>query len=170
MHYKSMESKMNIAVYLVYSGILTTIAAFDFKRLLIPDKIVYPAMIVAFGFSVYQGYWLYSLLGGCLGFAILVILAKLYSLQIGGGDIKLGALIGFMVGVPLVFVALGLSFILAGIFAVLLLGLKLLDDMDSIPFAPFAALATIIILFFGEGIFWPWEISELFYMPRYYSR
>ncbi len=167
--------------YIVSS--LIVIFAYDLKHYIIPDKIIYPAIVVTFIYKLFeilnfghlnlfriwnlpaQGW---SALGGEIGNLITVfnpfiaaILAGAFFLSIvlltrgrgmGGGDVKLGFLMGLILGWPLVLIALFLSFIIgsvAGIFLILV-GNKTMKSM--IPFGPFLVLGTFIALFWGEGI------------------
>jgi leader peptidase (prepilin peptidase)/N-methyltransferase len=61
----------------------------------------------------------------------------------GLGDVKLAALVGLMIGYPLVIVALLLSMIAGGLVAAILLVLKIKGRKDPIPFAPFLATPSI---------------------------
>lgn len=89
------------------------------------------------------------------GFLWLVaILGKLFFKKdsMGGGDIKLAAMIGAFLG-PEVLIALLLAFFLA--FAVIVVGLsfKRLEPDATIPFGPFISLATVIMVCFGEVLY-----------------
>jgi len=70
----------------------------------------------------------------------------------GWGDVKLAALIGLATGFPLVFMALLMGAILGGLVAVVLLITKKRSRKETIPFAPFLSLATMITLLWGSHI------------------
>ncbi|MCK4891200.1 MAG: prepilin peptidase, partial [Candidatus Pacebacteria bacterium] len=107
----------------------------------------------------------WSALGGEIGNLITVfnpfiaaILASAFFLSIvllthgrgmGGGDVKLGFLMGLILGWPLVLIALFLSFILGSIIGIflILVGKKKMKSM--IPFGPFLVLGTFIAMFWG---------------------
>jgi len=69
--------------------------------------------------------------------------------SMGGGDIKLGAMIGIFLG-PNVLIALFLAFFLA--LPVLAIGLstKRLTVGSTVPFGPFISLGAVIIVCYGE--------------------
>ena len=69
------------------------------------------------------------------------------------GDIKLAALIGIIVGYPLVIVAIFLAVMSGGFIGVILLLLKLKKSKQIIPFGPFLSMATIVTLVYGQNIY-----------------
>jgi len=70
----------------------------------------------------------------------------------GWGDVKLAALIGLATGFPLVLLALVMAAIMGGLVAVALLIAKKRGRKETIPFAPFLSLATLITLLWGSSI------------------
>jgi len=72
--------------------------------------------------------------------------------SMGGGDIKLGAMIGVFLG-PEVVVALFLAFFLALPVILVGFGTRRLRMGSTLPFGPFISLATIVIVCFGDVIY-----------------
>jgi prepilin signal peptidase PulO-like enzyme (type II secretory pathway) len=150
---------------------LIIVFVYDLKHYIIPDKIVYLAISITFIYRLFEvlkfGHW--GLIGNwkleignlttILNPFVAAILASVFFLSVvlltkgkgmGGGDVKLGFLMGLILGWPMVLVALFLSFILGstvGIFLILT-GQKKMKSM--IPFGPFLVLGTFIALFWGE--------------------
>ena len=71
---------------------------------------------------------------------------------IGGGDIRLGILMGLMLGWPNVLVALFLSYILGSIIGIILILSKKATMKSQIPFGTFLTASTFIALLWGEWI------------------
>jgi len=71
---------------------------------------------------------------------------------IGRGDLKLGLMIGLMVGNPEVLVACLLGMIGGGVVAVLLLALGIRGRRDPIPFGPFLCVSGMVALLWGRDI------------------
>ena len=92
-------------------------------------------------------------LGGLLGLGVMLAIYVAARGGMGGGDVKLGALIGVVLGVPLTFVALAVSFVVGGLVALLLLALRVRQRKEAIPFGPFLAGAAILVLFYGFPIY-----------------
>jgi len=93
------------AIVSLFCGLLTAIAFIDLATMRIPDAITYPAIPVAMGLSLFMGhphYW-DGLVGGIAGYAVIGLISGGYRLLtgrlgMGGGDAKLLALIGSLLG------------------------------------------------------------------------
>ena len=79
----------------------------------------------------------------------------------GGGDIKLMAVIGLFLGTKLTIVALLFSIYIGGFFGILLLILRLKKLQEAIPFGPFIAIGTLAALFWGNELIY-WYVQRLF--------
>ena len=151
---------------LAFVGTLIMVFFIDFECSLILNKIIYPGIIVALlvaplgplgqGQGVLQSY-VDALLGAAVGAGVLFVIffAALRILgrdAFGQGDVKLGLFLGLVLGLPLTFVALQLSFIAGGLVAIALLAFKVRRRKDTIPFGPFLSGAALITLFWGQAI------------------
>jgi len=144
--------RFNIGVeylsFIIFSCFLIIIFVYDLKHYLILDKISIPAMIVALFFNLNLGYSFLELILGA------VIIAGFFYLQlvvskgkwIGGGDIRLGAVMGFMLGWKIGLVALFLAYFLGAIIGIILLTSGKKKMSSQIPFGTFLSLATVISL------------------------
>ena len=72
----------------------------------------------------------------------------------GFGDVKLGLLIGLVVGFPNILISVYFAFISGGIVAMLLLALKLRGRKDAIPYGPFLAAGAMLTLLAARGAGW----------------
>lgn len=141
------------------------IFAYDFKRYLILDQIVYPSIIAAIltipiflggqlEQNLFWGVFLAAILGG--GFFLLqYIISK--GRWVGGGDVKMGVLMGLILGLSGLFFALFFAYIIGAIFSLWFIISKRKTIKDALPFGPFLATGTIISLFWAE------EIIKLFF-------
>ena len=144
------------------TAVLIVIFAYDLKHYIIPDKVIYPAIIIATGFNLFNNIHhsifniqsIFNLLFPAFlasGFFYAIIIIT-RGKGMGGGDVKLAFLMGLILGWPIILLAIFLAFILgsiAGIFLILI-GKKKMGSM--IPFGPFLIIGTFIGLFWGEGI------------------
>lgn len=97
--------------------------------------------------------FLYSILTGLLigGFFWgLIIITR--GKGMGGGDVKLGAFMGLMLGFPQALIALILSFLTGAIFSIILIIFGKKHFGQTIPFGPFLVLGSLIALFWGDII------------------
>ena len=133
--------KPELIVSLFYGCILIVLAVIDLEQKLILNKIVYPAVFIAIIINIFLPdfglkNFLFGLLGGAIGFVILLIPALIYSKGMGWGDVKMAGLIGFMVGYPRIFVAVLGSVILGRMVRAFLLVTKKKGRKEGIPFGP----------------------------------
>ncbi|MDI6591437.1 MAG: prepilin peptidase [Patescibacteria group bacterium] len=154
--------------YLTIICFLIVIFVYDLKYFIIPDKIIYPAIGVAFLYQLLGiwnfGHWnLFRIWD--LGFGILpsvfflAIILFSQARWMGFGDFKLAILIGLFLGFPKILVAFFLAFFLGALIGTILVisGKKTLKS--EIPFGPFLVAGTLIALFWGQKtIDWYWQL------------
>jgi leader peptidase (prepilin peptidase)/N-methyltransferase len=144
---------------------LVIIFIFDLKHYLIPDKIIYPAIAIAFLNQILtsniEHLTLTSNIEHLTSNLILGILPSLFFLAIilisheswmGFGDFKLSILMGLILGWPKILVALFFSFFIGAIVGLLLIFLKKRTLKSKIPFAPFLVIGTFLAMFFGQEL------------------
>lgn len=145
---------------LLLSCFLIVIFVYDVKNMIIPDEIIWPAIIITLvywillsAFSHQLSALINPLLGGLVGggfIGLLVLITR--GKGMGVGDIKLAFLIGLVLGFPVVILALFLAFAIGAIWAIILLISKVKKIKDALPFAPFLIIGFYIALFWGEKI------------------
>ena len=139
------------AIFVVF---LSTLFIFDLKHKLVPDQAVIPAIVVAFVWNMLGGMPLNSLLIGIAvggGFFFLqYVISK--GKWIGDGDIRIGLMMGAMLGWPGVLPAIFISYILGSVISVLLLLTKKASWKTAVPFGTFLTVGTLIILLWGNEI------------------
>ena len=116
----------------------------------IRDRVI-PDWLNLFGAIIALPFILTKPIGSLVGFGVaggLMLMLALLTNGIGGGDIKLSAVLGLILGTQ-VFLALILAFVLGGIFTTFLLLTGIKKARESIPFGPFLALGGAISLFGG---------------------
>jgi len=141
--------------YSVSFSFLITIFFYDLLYKEIPDKISLPAIIIALAGIIILKYIgnTDALIGAAFGFAffgIQYVISK--GRWVGSGDIRLGILMGLLMGFDKTILALALAYIAGAIFSTLLLISKKVTKKTEIPFAPFLTLATITAILFGKEI------------------
>lgn len=144
----------DLVAALVLLATLVAITAIDLDRQLIPDVISLPGIAVGLLLSVITGQpgWLDSLLGVLLGGGIFLLIIVASRGGMGGGDMKLGAMLGAFLGWKLVLVAILLAVLAGGAVAIGLLALRRKGRKDAVPFGPFLALGGAVSLFWGRPL------------------
>lgn len=146
----------------VVSMLLVPIFIFDYRASVIPDRLSIPAVVIALLMNIVLGASVPMLLvsGLLIGsfFAIQFLVSR--GRWVGGGDIRVGLLMGFLLGLELGVVALLLSYILGSIIGVWLLATKRRKLQSHVPFGTFMAVAIFAAIFWGECIY-TWYIGLL---------
>lgn len=135
-------------------SLLVIIFVSDITYMLIPDKIliVFAGIFLLERLIVPLTPWWDSLLGAVIGFTLLLVIAIVSKGGMGGGDIKLFALIGFVLGTKTMLLSFFLATLFGGIVGGIALLFKLIERKKPIPFGPFIALGTLVAYFFYEKI------------------
>lgn len=196
---KSFLSVLEISFYLSFITVLVAVFITDFRKMLIPDRIIIPAikasLIAWVILTVYKiGYLYYYLLNSDIGkyllppynnffyihtwgyiqtmliawacgialagfFWGLIIITK--GKGMGGGDVKLGLLMGIVLGYPSILVAFLLSFISGAAISLLLIVFGKKKFKQTIAFGPFLVFGSLVALFWGQKIF-NWYLDKSF--------
>ncbi len=120
----------------------------DFRTHKIPNRLVYPALILFGGVQMaiqpHRGAFLVGMVAGFLFFFLpsLILGAKF----VGMGDAKLAALMGVTLGWPGILLAILISQFTALVIAAPLLLLKRLTWKSSLPLGPFLAVGYTLVL------------------------
>ncbi len=156
--YSQYGASAELAVIASYCCLFIVIMVIDLEQGLIPNRIVYPAMIAAVivsvflpGLAVVPGIK-YAAIGGGIGFGLALLVAVLSRGGMGFGDVKMAALMGLVIGYPMIFFTLILSAIIGGVVALVLLITKKKKRREGIPFGPILSIATIVTLLWGGSI------------------
>ncbi|MFA6255504.1 MAG: prepilin peptidase [Patescibacteria group bacterium] len=141
-------------VALIFSSFLLVIFVYDLKHYLILDQVIIPAAVIAFLANIFLGFSIWSLiiaaLVGAGFFALQFIVSS--GQWVGDGDIRLGALMGLMLGWPLLLVALFLAYLIGAIFGLILIALNKKKMSSQIPFGPFLSGATFLTFIYGQDL------------------
>jgi len=78
----------------------------------------------------------------------------------GGGDVRLGFLLGLMLGPANTVVAVFFAFLTGSLVAFILLLMKKKTFGQTVPFGPFLAASGLFSLFFGHTI-WNWYLTTM---------
>lgn len=154
--------------YLVYFCLLVIplviISFIDIEHRIIPDSISISGIFVGLAVNTllagpnrYLSYALDSVLGIVVGGGFLFLVAYVYEKLkkqegLGGGDIKLIAMLGAFFGWKAAIFILMLSSVIGSLFGVILIIMMRKNTKYAIPFGPFLTLAGLIQLYFGNRI------------------
>lgn len=135
------------------------LAVYDLKWMLLPNTIVYPliglSLVGVFTQAIIQSDWsvIFGAFWGALClFGLFWFLFQLSNGKwIGGGDVKLSAALGLIVGGPVEAMLVIFLASLMGMFVSVPLMVRGKKSMTSkVPFGPFLLAGTIVVVLFGE--------------------
>jgi leader peptidase (prepilin peptidase)/N-methyltransferase len=151
--------------YFVFCAALLVIIVIDIYHQIIPDRISLPGIVIGFvgSFFVHTVTWQQSGLGILLGGGLLYAVAYgYYALTgrdgMGGGDIKLLAMIGAFLGWQSLFYVVFASSLTGSLVGIAAMFKQKKGGLTRIPFGPFLALAALSYLFFQGQINALWRL------------
>jgi len=148
-------------VYLcAISSVLLVISMIDLDTQEIPNGLVLFLLCLSpVGFFINDMPFWHRIIGFFAASLVLFILTVMTN-GFGGGDIKLMAACGLLIGFQNILLALILGFIFGGIYAVILLITKKAKKGAEIPFGPALCLGVFISALYGERLL-GWYLSLL---------
>lgn len=141
--------------YIAYIIALITVAYSDFRERRIPNRIIFPAILVALGamfhhfpdWGRFPG-WGIALLGGVAAALVFIVPVFIYGPERAGmGDVKLAFFIGLIFGFSMtLYWALFAGFGSAALVGLVGILLRKMDRKSLLPFGSFLALGAIAFL------------------------
>lgn len=148
---------IHLFLYIVVISFFIILFIYDMRAYIIPDIVSIPAIVIIFILnyiftrdiiSIFLG----ALIGG-LWFLIQFVVSK--GRWVGGGDVRLGVLMGVLLGYPFIFLGLSLAYVGGSIVAIFLMLLKKKSMKSRLPFATLLLPATFVAWLWGD-IIWNW--------------
>jgi leader peptidase (prepilin peptidase)/N-methyltransferase len=133
---------------------LVAITFIDLEHQIIPDAITLPGILTGVAANLAAGTvaWTDSVIGAIGAGAIFFAIILASGGGMGGGDMKLAAMLGAFLGWQLTLVALFVAVVGGGATAVAILGAGRLGRKDPIPFGPFLAIGGTAALLWGPRL------------------
>lgn len=141
-----------VAVTLISLFIIIIVS--DITYMMIPNKILAFFIIL---FVIERAFvplepWWDSFAGAVIGFGILSLIVIISKGGMGGGDIKLFAVIGYAIGAKSMLLSFFFSCFLGAIIGMAFIATGKVEKGQPIPFGPFIGIGTLTAYFFGEQI------------------
>lgn len=138
--------------------VLLVVSFIDLDLRIIPDRVTLPGIVVGLVAAPLLGllpFW-DSLLGLVVGGGVLYAIGFLGELilrkeSMGGGDVKLAAMLGAFVGWKMVILALFVAFFLGAAVGTAVIAVKPRDWDRAVPFGPFIALGAVLVTLWGHA-------------------
>lgn len=144
----------------------------DIEFRIVMHPVSWAGAVLGLGVGLYLRGPVITLLGGVIGYGLMFLLYKLGEVfvkainrrrgttiddvALGYGDVNMSGVVGLFLGWPPIFLGLLVAVISAGLVSVILIGgalvLKRYRAFAAMPYAPFLALAALVMLFFPEWV------------------
>jgi len=142
--------------------LLLEMAIADAKYRIVPDQLVLLLAVSALGYIPFHDSWKSCLHGALIGFGIMFLIAGLGKLMykrdtLGGGDIKLFASLGLVLGGTGIVIVLILTTLISSAHICVLLAQKKITRKDIVPMVPYIFIAVTVYMVFL------WEHQYVFF-------
>jgi leader peptidase (prepilin peptidase)/N-methyltransferase len=164
LHYLAIGWEPLLIPRLLFASAMIALFAIDLEYQLLPDAITLPGIVAGFAFSlVLPPGWLASLLGILIGGGVLFLVGEVYyrvrgEEGMGGGDVKMLAMIGAFLGWKLTLLTLVLASFLGSLAGAALIAARKGDLKYALPFGTFLAAAAIASALAGQPLI-DWYLS-----------
>ncbi|WP_254843993.1 prepilin peptidase [Virgibacillus dokdonensis] len=144
------SNELFIAYLLI--ALLITVSIADIDRLVIPNRLLlfFASILFIIRLFIPTSPWWDSYLGAILGFLLLFLIQLFSKGAMGGGDIKLFAVLGLFIGVQGVLWTLFLASLFGVLYGVVQMIRKRRKRKEPLPFAPFISVAAFLYFLFPE--------------------
>jgi len=157
-HYWVIGPDIVLVPRLLFASILIVLFAIDLEHHLLPNAITLPGIVIGLLFSLLLPPGIVSAaLGALIGGGSLWLIGEAYyrfsgQEGMGGGDVKMLAMIGAFLGWKLAIVTLVFSSIAGALIGVLVLAIKKGGLKYALPYGTFLALGALVASLFGDQI------------------
>lgn len=148
-----------LVVHCYLASSLVAIFFIDLDHQIIPNAITYPGMIVGLAGSLFVAPGIVDsvigfLVGGLSLLGVAYLGEWLFKKEaMGGGDIKMAAMMGAFVGWQKILLIFFGGAVIGMVVSLIWMGIsKNLRDRRVIPFGPFLAMAALLVVIFGERL------------------
>ena len=158
LHYFVFGWSALLAVRLIFACALIVLFAIDLEHQILPDVITLPGIAAGLIFSLVLPPGIVdSLIGTLVGGGVLWLIGEAYyrfagQEGMGGGDVKMLAMVGAFLGWKLVVVTLFLSSILGSVIGMGVIATRRGGMKYALPYGTFIALGALVASLYGEPI------------------
>lgn len=137
---------------------LLAITLIDLEHRIIPDAISLPGTIIGFLFVRWtEVTWVEAAIGAAAGFGVLLLVGVVYEKVtgvegMGGGDIKMAAMMGAFLGWKGVLLTIFIGSFLGSVAGVIAMSRGKGGRRTALPFGTFLAPGALLVLFFGNSL------------------
>ena len=144
-------------------SLLIIITVSDLHTQLIPDQVnlFFFLFLAVLRIFIPTEPWYDAYLAAVIGFTLLLLIALISRGGMGGGDIKLFAVLGLALGIQNTIVTLLLAALIGSIVGLILMAFGRLKRGVPFAFGPFIALGALLAYFYGDSLV-NWYVTTFF--------
>lgn len=139
-----------LAAGAVFSLSLLSVCVIDLDHRIIPNAITYPGLLVGLLLAALQGKIVAAAAAAAGAGAFFLLIALVSRGGMGGGDVKLAAMMGAYLGWPGIAVGLLVGFVGGAAAGLVLIAAGRRSRKDAIPFGPALAVGGVVALLAGD--------------------
>ena len=140
-------------LFSIFCSVLIVMAFIDLDTMIIPDRIHVIIIFIGISLAFVSEMAINERIIGFFSVSLVLMLASIISKGgIGGGDIKLMAVSGFVLGYKLILIGFLMGAILASVYGIIVSKGKRENMKMRIPLGPFLALGMILSIFIGNNV------------------
>lgn len=142
-----------ISGFLLVSLLMIVLAA-DISYMIIPNRVLLYFSVIFIIFRLFSPLypWWDSLAGSAAGFALLYLILVVSNGGIGGGDVKLFAVIGYLVGTRMLVFGFFFTIMYGALLGAAGMLAGLVKKRQPVPFGPFIVLGMLTAYFFSDNM------------------
>jgi len=139
--------------YVLLASMLIIITFIDLDLMIIPDRMnLFVFVLGCIFFLISPEFSVLSVLLGTLAGGLFFLLVAVLTNAMGGGDIKLIAALGVVLGLKGILITMYLAFILGAIIGLILIITKIKGRKDAIPFGPYICIGAMVTALYTTEI------------------
>lgn len=141
-------------IYGLFGSILVLISFIDAKTYIIPNELNLLILLIAVGTTlIWREPSIWSRIGGFFVISLpMLLIAMIVAGAFGGGDIKMMAASGFLLGLKVTAVAGFIGIVIGGCYGIYLLRIRKAGKGTQMPFGPSLCCGIYIALLYGETL------------------
>lgn len=153
--------QLELLITYMLISMLMIILVTDITYMLIPNRVLLffiPFLLILRILEPLDPWWS-APVGSVIGFLLILIIILVSRGGMGAGDMKLFAILGFVLGVENILLTFFLACVLGALIGLLLLLLKKIKRKQTVPFGPFIIVGALLAYFHGnEIIYWYYSL------------
>lgn len=146
------EAVIPFVTWALFVLMLLAVFFIDLDHHIVPNAITYPGLVLGLLLAAGSNRFLEALVTAASAGALFLLIAIASRGGMGGGDVKLAAMMGAFLGWPTIVVALLVAFTSGAVVGLLLIATGRRSRKDPIPFGPALAAGAVAAIFAADPV------------------